>query len=119
MNAVAGAADVAICTGGHGITSALFLAGVPMLFAPGNVEQLLLARRLALLRSGGLLSSPLEIRRFSEQAAGALNRWSAQGVHTPAAKRKAIALKPHEGIARIDRWLATQAKTPIRFAECV
>jgi len=51
MKAVADSAGVAICAAGHGATSALFLAGVPMLLAPSNVEQLLLAHRI--VRAGG------------------------------------------------------------------
>ena len=49
---VALSADLLVSNGGHGLAAAALLAGVPLLVLPGNVEQWMLAQRVAQLGAG-------------------------------------------------------------------
>jgi UDP:flavonoid glycosyltransferase YjiC (YdhE family) len=53
---VANEADAVICHAGHGTTAALLMRGVPLLLIPETVEQLLLARNVAALGAGGVIT---------------------------------------------------------------
>lgn len=53
---VANETDVAICHAGHGTTAALLVRGVPLLLIPETVEQLLLARNVAALGAGAVIT---------------------------------------------------------------
>jgi len=53
---VADAAAAAICHAGHGTTAALLLRGIPLLLIPENIEQLLLARNVAALGVGAVIT---------------------------------------------------------------
>ena len=49
---IALSADLLVSNGGHGLTAAALLAGVPLLALPGNVEQWMLAQRVVQLGAG-------------------------------------------------------------------
>ena len=54
-----GKCDVGVCHAGHGTTSALLLAGIPLLLLPGQLEQYLLALNVQDM-GAGLLVNPEE-----------------------------------------------------------
>ena len=50
-------ADLVLTYGGHGIVGAALVAGVPLLIAPGNVEQFLHAKRVEALGAGAIVGN--------------------------------------------------------------
>ena len=68
---IALAADLAITNGGHGMTAAALLAGVPLLALPTHVEQWLLAKRVQQLGAGVFLN-PNQVETGFAAALGAM-----------------------------------------------
>jgi UDP:flavonoid glycosyltransferase YjiC (YdhE family) len=121
MKAVAESADIAVCAGGHGTTSSLFLARKRMLLAPGNVEQLLLARRIAETGMGTLLPLHLRSDAFAWHVAEAIDAeksYSAKSaVITPVAAQDALTC--NTVLASIERRLSIWSDTHPMTFECV
>jgi len=55
LESIAGATDIAVTNGGHGVLSYFALKGIPCLYLPGNIDQLMLASRAAEAGLGSLL----------------------------------------------------------------
>lgn len=65
FSALLPSADLVVTYGGSGIVSASFLAGVPMLLIPRNVEQYLVAKRVEELGAGWLMEQSRSEKDFS------------------------------------------------------
>ncbi len=68
---VALSAHLLVSNGGHGLTAAALLAGVPLLALPGNVEQWMLAQRVRQLDAGAALN-PDQVGQHAGSAIDAL-----------------------------------------------
>ena len=64
--------DLLVSNGGHGLTAAALLAGVPLLALPGNVEQWMLAQRVRQLGAGISLNPDQVAQRAATVIDGAL-----------------------------------------------
>jgi hypothetical protein len=65
LSRAAAEADAAVLYGGHGTTSAMLLAGVPLGLLPNHVEQMLVSRNVSRLGAGSVMSvaaTPDEVR---------------------------------------------------------
>jgi UDP:flavonoid glycosyltransferase YjiC (YdhE family) len=77
--AVSASADVAILGAGHGTTAAMFLGRKPMLLAPRNTEQLLLARAVAAFGAAEVVSPSATREWLESQLLRSVGRTSADG----------------------------------------
>ena len=60
-----GECDVGVCHVGHGTTSALLLAGIPLLLLPGQLEQYLLALNVQDMGAGLLVNPEEQIKDYA------------------------------------------------------
>ena len=79
---VALSADLLVSNGGHGLSAAALLAGVPLLALPGNVEQWMLAQRVTQLGAGISLNPD----QVTQRAAIAINALLEGGAERAAAQ---------------------------------
>lgn len=96
---VAQSADLLVSNGGHGLTAAALLAGVPLLALPGNVEQWMLAQRVVQLGAGVSLNPD----QVEQRAAIAINTLLEGGAERSAARAFAARQASVDQVGTIQR----------------